>query len=247
MAETQAGVSKIDVGDEEITWIEQAVAERFRGSAEISILEAGCGRAWPLNLGDLHYKLTGLDLSQEALEHRVSVIKDLEVPILGDLRSADLPSDAFDVVYCAYVLEHIEGADKVLVNLDKWTAPGGLIILRLPDRSTVYGAMVRRTPYRSHVWFYRHVFKETLAGTEGRPPFPTVYERSIAPNELRRFFTERGYAIVGERICRPFPYQQGWVFAVARVFMRVASWLTLGRLAGDHNNYAVIVRKPDGA
>lgn len=247
MVDTGAVVPKIEVGDEEIVWIEHAIAASFEDSKPLSVLEAGCGRAWPLNLGQVQYELTGLDISQEALEHRASVVKDLDVPILGDLRSADLPANAFDLVYCAYVLEHIEGADKVLANLDRWTAPGGLIVLRLPDRSTVYGAIVRRTPYRFHVWFYRHVFKEKLAGTEGRPPFHTVYERSISPQELRRFFTEHGYEIVGERICRPFPYQRGWIFAVARVLMRAAGWLTLGRLAGDHNNYAVIVRKAAAA
>ena len=41
---------------------------------------------------------------------------DIDVEIVGDLRSAELPSESFDVVYCSYVLEHVEGAELVVTR-----------------------------------------------------------------------------------------------------------------------------------
>src|SRR6185437_11416268 len=71
----------------------------------LRILEAGCGRDWPLHVS-VPYTLTGLDLDPDALAART----DLDEAIIGDLRTAELPAHSFDVVYSAFVLEHVSGA-----------------------------------------------------------------------------------------------------------------------------------------
>ena len=43
----------------------------------LQILEAGCGRAWPLNLDGVDYRLTGIDLDANALKSRVESVGDL--------------------------------------------------------------------------------------------------------------------------------------------------------------------------
>jgi 2-polyprenyl-3-methyl-5-hydroxy-6-metoxy-1,4-benzoquinol methylase len=75
----------------------------------LEILEAGCGRRWPHEL-KMQYRLTGVDTDAEALKARVEQRKDLDVAILGDIRTVDLPESSYDVVYCGWVLEHISGA-----------------------------------------------------------------------------------------------------------------------------------------
>jgi len=229
-------------GWDEVAWIEEVIDSAFPEDRAVAVLEAGCGRAWTLDLKGRPFTLTGLDINQEALDYRAKVVRDLDIPILGDLRTAVLQPAAFDVIYSAYVLEHVEGADRVLENFARWAAPGGLVILRVPDRETVYGALVRHSPYRTHVWYYRHVHHIPNAGTEGRAPFPTVYEPVIGPERLRQFFAERGFEVVGEGFCRPFAGKQGRLWEAVRWLMRTLGRFTLGRLPGGHNNYTIIVR-----
>ena len=113
---------------------------------QLEILEAGCGRRWPLNLGDTNYRLMGVDLDETALSIRKSVVKDLDETILGDLRHVDLDENTYDIIYNSCVLEHIDNAKVVLQNFAKWLKPEGLLILRFPDRNSVYGFFTRINP-----------------------------------------------------------------------------------------------------
>ena len=74
---------------------------------ELRILEAGCGRSWPLKLSR-PYQLTGIDMDQAALSAR----KDLNSAVVGDLRTAEFAERSFDVIYSSYVLEHIRGRSR---------------------------------------------------------------------------------------------------------------------------------------
>jgi hypothetical protein len=56
-----------------------------RLSGPLEILEAGCGRSWPLELAGIDYRLTGIDLDAEALRLRVKSVGDLHEAIVGDL------------------------------------------------------------------------------------------------------------------------------------------------------------------
>ena len=95
------------------------------------------------------YKLTGVDIDKHALEHRKSAEKDLDDAIVADLRSVDLPSNAYDVIYNAYVLEHIDGAEQVLQKFLNWLKPNGALIICIPDRYSAYGFFAYHTPH----WF----------------------------------------------------------------------------------------------
>lgn len=63
-------------------------------------------------------------------------MQDMDVPIVGDLCTVQLPEGSFDVVYSAFVLEHVQQADTALENFVRWLRPGGLLILRLPERNS---------------------------------------------------------------------------------------------------------------
>ena len=115
------------------------IRDKARPGYKLQILEAGCGRQWSLNIADIDYCLTGVDLDQHALDYRRTVRKDLHEAILGDICTVDLEDAAFDVVYSSFVLEHVNGAERALNNFTRWCKPGGLLILRVPDRDSVYG------------------------------------------------------------------------------------------------------------
>ncbi len=72
---------------------------------------------------------------------------------MSDFRESiegDLGVDRFDVIYCSYVLEHIENADVVLNRFVKWIKPNGIIIIKVLDPDSVHGYITRITPH----WFH---------------------------------------------------------------------------------------------
>src|SRR5262245_31801626 len=123
---------------DEIGFVEQCIRRLADQRGALQILEAGCGRRWHCQLDGVDYELTGLDLDEAALVARQADQADLTHAIVGDLRTAELEPGKYDVIYNACVLEHIQGAEMVLDNFVRWLRPGGLIIIRVPDRDSVH-------------------------------------------------------------------------------------------------------------
>jgi SAM-dependent methyltransferase len=223
-----------------------AVARRV--PRRLEILEAGCGQGWTFDLKEVDFRLTGLDLDPEALRIRVEERRDLDVAIHGDLCAATLPEAAFDIVYSAFVLEHIEHAPVALDNLVRWLAPGGRLILRLPDPRSVRGFVTRFTPMWFHVAFYRHVLGHRNAGRPGFAPYPTYYHPVIEPRALTRAVGEAGLAPVsvwGDG----FRYEGAGLLGIAvRTGSRLVAALSLGRLERGHSDLLYVYEKiaPNG-
>jgi 2-polyprenyl-3-methyl-5-hydroxy-6-metoxy-1,4-benzoquinol methylase len=113
----------------------------------VRILEAGCGRRWNLDLAGVDFHVTGIDLSAESMRTRLEEAGDLDEAIVGDLRAVSLTPRSYDVVFSSFVLEHVEGAEAVLDRLVPAIRPGGLLLLRIPDRDSVYGFVTRHSPH----------------------------------------------------------------------------------------------------
>lgn len=206
----------------------------------LRILEAGCGRDWPLTLS-VPYTLTGLDLDPEALAAR----KDLDHTIVGDLRTAEFPAGSFDVIYSAFVLEHVRGARQVLERFIRWLAPGGTLILQLPDRDSAYGLLTRMTPHWAHVMVYRHLFGLKWAGTPGHGPYPTHYDEVISQRGLQEFCRASG--LPRPQLYRMCSYEKA---RLVRTAAMMTGMLSAGRLAWRHNNLLIILQtaeRRDGA
>lgn len=198
----------------------------------LRILEAGCGRRWPLRLA-VPFELTGLDLDRDALAART----DLDQAIVGDLRTVELAPCSFDVIYSAFVLEHVRGAQQVLERFRRWLAPGGTLILQIPDRESAYGFLTRLTPFWAHVMFHRYVLKQPQAGTPGHGPYPTYYDEVISERGLREFCGRNGFTT--PEVYRLCSYAND---RPVRVAAFLTSMLSAGRLAWRHNNLLLIAR-----
>lgn len=93
-------------------------------------------------------RVVGIDIHPEyldLLERRFSArLHGLELQC-ADLTDCDLTPEAFDLVYCALVLEYLD--PRILVpKMARWTRPGGTlaIVLQLPTET---GGTVSETPY----------------------------------------------------------------------------------------------------
>ena len=211
-------------------------------SRHVSILEAGCGRSWPFHLNDIDCFVTGIDTDPEALKARKYT---LDRSIEGDIVSADFEADSFDVVYCSFVLEHIERADLAMKNFCKWIRPNGLIIIRIPDPHSVQGFLTRKTPHWFHLFYYRVIEGIKEAGKPGYGPYPTFYNPIVSRQGIRDYC-----GVAGNLIKLESEYGDGYVRQgrgpmkpLIHLFKKVVSIVSGGVLNADHTNLLYILRK----
>jgi SAM-dependent methyltransferase len=224
-----------------------AIRDQASGRPEtLRILEAGCGRKWNIDLEGVDYRLTGVDLDGEALRYRADVIGDLDDWVVGDLRTVDLPEATFDVVFSAFVLEHISGAEQVLDRLLTALKDDGLLILRVPDGSSVYAFLARFLPFRLHVWYKRISEHDKEAGKPGHPPYPVVYDPIVTREGLNRYAADHGLTLQAEVGTNPHLDHVGRMKPVLTWGQHTLAALSRGRLDGTHSNLTIVYRKSAG-
>lgn len=222
--------------------------DAIRGSQQenrpVRVLEAGCGRNWPFHITDVEMHITGIDLDADALRLRREVAADLDVGIVGDLRTVALQSEAFDAAYCSYVLEHVEGAEAALDNIACALRPGGRLLIRIPDGDSCFGWLAKRTPHKSHVWYRRYVQRKPHAGEPGHAPYPTVYDPVVSVRGMRRWADTRGFKIVDEFCVNSYLDVFGRARPIAQLLVAAMAKASRGRLSGTHNNLGFVMEKP---
>jgi SAM-dependent methyltransferase len=212
--------------------------------SKIYILEAGCGKKWNFDLAGIDHVLIGLDISKEALEIRKYKQQDLDEIIVGDLRTVELQEGYFDVIYSSYVLEHIEGAEKVLDKFFKWLKPNGFLILVIPDRNTVFGLGTRLTPHSFHILFYKHVLKSPHAGKPGWGPFPTWYDSVVSMEGIRKYCRVHGFKIHREVACKPDSRRLfGLLDSFIRFLAVLVEGLSLRRISSKYSSLLYVIEK----
>lgn len=217
------------------------IKKKFSG--EIKILEAGCGRRWELDLKGVKYELTGLDLSQEAVEIRKNQLNDLDKTIIGDIRTIHLKDGEYDVIYSSYVLEHVKGAEKALDNFFRWLKPKGILVLRIPDSSTAYGFMSKYSPFWVHVFYKKYIAGDANAGKPGHDPFPTFYDSVISRNGIHAYCQRHGLKIRMEysyTIKKSKPFYPIGYFA-----LKIIGVISFGKLASNRGDLVYIIEKSE--
>jgi SAM-dependent methyltransferase len=211
--------------------------------AAIEILEAGCGHRWLLRLEGKRYKLVGVDLDKDALESRKNVKKDLDEAIHGDLRTIDFGSRRFDVVYSAFVLEHIAGAEEVLTRMVSWLKPDGIIVIEIPDPDTVKGRVTKITPHWFHVFYYRYILGKKHAGQVGYGPYRTIYEPVVSRKGIADFCSRHGLQVEHEYAFRTDGPPGKLMRVLQATVTKVASLLTLGTFSDKHADLLYVLRR----
>lgn len=217
---------------------------RKSSSPKLHVLEAGCGQRWELEDESLDVHITGVDLDPEALRIRQDHSKDLDAAIVGDLRYCEIPEGQFHVVYCSFVLEHVADARLVLERLVAALAPGGILIIRVPDRETVYGFLVRHSPHRMHVWYKKHIEGHKNAGKPGHAPYPTVYDPVVSYRGLLSFAKQHGLATEMAYANAAYLRVFRQLKPAVRFVIENAGRMSRGRLSGEYSTIGVVLRRP---
>lgn len=106
------------------------------------ILDLGCGEGSRLNiLVKGRKKGTGVDISKTAINMAKKAYPKLNF-IKSDLEKIPLSDEKFDLIYSAYVLEHLSSPIKVLSEAIRLLSKDGFLILIAPN----YGAPNRCSP-----------------------------------------------------------------------------------------------------
>lgn len=222
---------------------EDYIKRKAIGGSLLQILEAGCGNHWLLDLKGIQFRVTGVDLDENALNLRKERFNDLNEAIVGDLRFLKLANDSYDIIYSAYVLEHVEGASRVLDNFYDWLKPEGIVVLIIPDRNSVQGFFTRFTPLWLHFFYKRYIRGLPNAGKTGYGPYPTFHERIVSRSGIHEYCRSTHFTIKGEYGLAYYLDRPGVVPVLVRLLVRSVGLLSFGRLEWKYNGLLYILEK----
>ena len=229
--------------DEDCRLMEKYIKQKAIAGSLLQILEAGCGQYWPLDLKGIQFTLTGVDLNENVLNLRRIRSNDLNELIVGDLRFLDLEKNRYDVIYNSYVLEHIDGANRVLENFSSWLKPGGILILRMPDRNSVWGFITRFTPFWFHVFYKKYIKDVWKSGTTHFGPFPTFHDPILSRTGIHEYCRKNRFVIKEEHGHSFYLDGQGIIPFLIYLFVRTVNLLSIGKLAWEYNDLTYILEK----
>jgi SAM-dependent methyltransferase len=211
----------------------------------ISVLQAGCLAPLrelaldELAEGGFDVSVTAVDsdqpLARRVLHDTYSAYDDV---ITGDLRTVPIPQRAYDVVYCALLLERVRHVELVLDRLVSALKPGGLLLVRTGDRYTATAMLNRMLPGPAR----RAVWGRFRPGIPG--PFPPVYEKAVSKDGIASYALMRGLVIAarGSELTRPA--QPAGLSSSVRVTCAAISRLSGGRFGDRHDELLYVIRKP---
>ena len=211
----------------------------------IGVLQAGCLASLSdlgvgqLEQGGFRVSVTVVDddtpLAKAILHKTGTAYDDVRT---GDLRALGLPTRAFDVVYCANLLERIRHVEVVLDHLVTALKPGGLLMIKMSDRHAAAALLDRRLPgpVRKRLWRDQH------SGIPG--PFPAIYEKIVSEPGINAYTMMRGL-VVAQHAAKPtLRGNPTRLSSSVRITCTVISRLTRGRFGAEHDELLYVIRKP---
>jgi SAM-dependent methyltransferase len=229
---------------ERVPLVSDLVRKQGNSAEPIDILEAGCGHRWLLKLDGKAFRLVGIDIDKDALEIRKNVRRDLDEAIHGDLRTVSFGDRKFDVVYSAFVLEHIAGAEDVLARMTSWLKPNGIIVIEIPDPESVKGWVTKVTPHWFHILYYRYIMGKKTAGSPGYAPYRTIYDPVVSRSGMQAFSDRHGLRVEAGYGFRTSGPGNNIVRNLIAATTKVISILSFGTLSDRHTDLLYVLRKP---
>jgi 2-polyprenyl-3-methyl-5-hydroxy-6-metoxy-1,4-benzoquinol methylase len=223
----------------------QAIVDRMMGEGKpLRVLEAGCGSRSHIQLGR-NTQIVGIDLSEEMLERN----DQLNEKIRGDIQTYALERSSFDIIFCWDVLEHLRHPEWALQNFMHAVREGGIIVLGAPVANSLKGTITRFTPLWFHVWVFRYLLKNKVAGTKGHGPFPTFFKKAMSPSSIQRLAREQRMVVEQSTLYRDTMEvrlrQKHWILDLAfRILRPLLEILSLGNINPDVTDFVIVLRKP---
>lgn len=143
----------------------QWISDLCGGLAHKKVLDVGCGGGILTEaMARAGGEVTGIDLSEKALTVAKLHALESEVPVTYELTSAEAFAsehpEAFDVVTCMEMLEHVPEPASIVAACAALIKPGGMVFFATLNRTAkaylyaIIGAeyILRLLPKRTHDW-----------------------------------------------------------------------------------------------
>jgi SAM-dependent methyltransferase len=211
----------------------------------VTVLQAGClGPLRELGIGELteggfEILVTAVDadhpLARRVLEGSGTAYEDV---IVGDLRTVPIAQRAFDIVYCAGLLERVQHVELVLDRLVSALKPGGLLLIRTRDRYSAAALLDRLLPRSAR----KALWSRLRPGIPG--PFPAIYEKAVCDAGIASYTLMRGLVIAARDTERTPPSGPVRLSSSVRITCAAISRLTRGRFGDSHDELLYVIRRP---
>jgi 2-polyprenyl-3-methyl-5-hydroxy-6-metoxy-1,4-benzoquinol methylase len=130
---------------------------RWHGQGRL--LDVGCATGRFLqHMAAVGWRVSGIELDAAAAATARTVTPHV---VVGDPAEVALPPASFDVITAFHVVEHLPDPATALRNMLRWLAPGGLMIVEVPNVGGWGGALFGR--FWSGLDFPRHLVHFTPA------------------------------------------------------------------------------------
>lgn len=131
----------------------------------------------------------------------VDVALDARTDVVCDAHDLPFASGAFDAVVCQAVLEHVLDPARVVAEIHRVLAPGGLVYSEVPFMQQVHGGAydVTRFSLLGHRRLYRY-FDEIQSGVQGGPGMALSWSLWYFLRTLARTRTGRGLVFMLARL-----------------------------------------------
>lgn len=225
----------------------QLLIDRTPFQEKPSVLEAGAGAKSHVELPDDSY-MVGIDISADQLDRN----PELAVRIVGDLQTHEYEVEAYDVIVCWDVLEHLDRPQLALAGFERAVKPEGLIVVATPNIRALKPLVAKFTPHWFHVWIYKHIFGNPNAGKEDYGPFPTYMRKAGSPRSLKAFAKRKELSVIFyqeydamipslKEKSKPLYY----TYVMGAHLLRLVSLGTLGGMS--NSDYIIVLKKSRAA
>lgn len=171
------------------------------------LLDIGCGRDGVSLEASKFCDVTGLDISETALETMREAVPNVKY-VDGDCRSLPFPDGSFDMVVASEIIEHLtkEDGEKLLTEAKRVLQPGGKLIISTPIRKNPLIQLYTRIVFiifNPHgKWEHIHEYKIFELFEKMIKHFNIIYFSRITPIKIFHGIInigERRQIMIGEK------------------------------------------------
>lgn len=134
-----------------------------------------------LNIQGKVAKVIGIDVDDAVMQNA-----HLDEALTYDGRELPLDDKSVDLIYCDWVLEHVENPNIFAAEVDRVLRPNGWFCARTPNSFSILAVASRLIPNNVHARFLQKI---QPGNREARDVFPTFY-RMNSQRTIRRIFPD---------------------------------------------------------
>ncbi|MCG2796507.1 MAG: class I SAM-dependent methyltransferase [Actinomycetia bacterium] len=124
------------------------------------LLDLGCGKGVFLSRAEKHFRTTGVDISEFAIESAGRIARRSKLHV-GDAAKLSFDDGRFDIVTCFDLLEHLQEPGSVVRECNRVLSKSGLMVVSVPNLES------RGLKWKKDNWFgYRDSTHVSLLSNE---------------------------------------------------------------------------------